>query len=66
MKNKVAFVYLLILILLIFMFSFSYYIEIRQDTIHATQTQQAEETAIAGAEILHAQLTAIAQGTPIP
>jgi len=48
------------------MFSFSYYIEIRQDTIHLTETQQAEETAIAGAKILHAQLTAIAQGTPVP
>ena len=56
----------MILILLIFMFSFSYYIEIRQDTIHATQTQQAEETEIAGAKILHAQLTAIALGTPVP
>jgi len=66
MKNKIIFVYLLIVILLIFMFSFSYYIEIRQDTIHLTETQQAEETAIAGAKILHAQLTAIAQGTPVP
>ena len=66
MKNKAIFVYLMILILLVFMFSFSYYIEIRQDTIHATQTQQAEETEIAGAKILHAQLTAIALGTPVP
>ena len=66
MKNKIIFVYLLIVILLIFMFSFSYYIEIRQDTIHATQTQEAEATAIEGAKILYAQLTAIAQGTPYP
>ena len=66
MKNKITFVYLLILILLVFMFSFSYFIEIRQDTIHATQTQEAEATALEGARILHAQLTAIAQGTPVP
>jgi len=48
------------------MFSFSYYIEIRQESIRVTQTHQAEETAVAGAEILHTQLTAIAEGTPYP
>jgi len=66
MKNKIIFVYLLIVILLVFMFSFSYYIEIRQESIRVTQTHQAEETAVAGAEILYTQLTAIAEGTPYP